>query len=392
MRIASFCPALLILLLTLPTRLTAGVTPAQDSLADEYESWFRRQVRNEEILGVAFAVVSRENIIRIATAGYTDTTRTQAINADTAFRLASVSKTFAAELAAQLVQDGSLAWDDPVTEYLPAFRIKGDASQIHIRHLLGQSTGLIEHAYDNLLEEGVAVEEIQRKLAELPLICAPGKCYSYQNSIFSLIQPVVEKVAATTYANLVDERIFKPLNMYTASVGYEAFMANDNRAEPHVMSKGRWTTVTVLPNYYRVAPAAGVNASVQDMGKWLMAQLGANPDVISPEILNTVSEPRVRTPGDLYRKEWDRLLTDAHYGLGWRVYQLGDERIVYHSGWVSGYRADVAWSPTRNLGIVVLMNIEGSSINELTTHFWKLAFERTKPEPSTALTMTGSSR
>jgi beta-lactamase class C len=81
----------------------------------------------------------------------------------------------------------------------------------------------------------------------------------------------------------------------------------------------------------------------------------------------------------MYRKEWRRILTDAHYGLGWRVYQLGDEHINYHSGWVSGYRADIAWSASHNIGIAVLMNVESSTINSLTTRFWELAFSRLKP-------------
>ena len=270
-------------------------------------------------------------------------------------------------------------WDDPVTRYLPDFRIRGDTNKILIRHLLGQSTGLMPHAYDNLIEDGVSAEDIQDKLANLTFICAPGACFSYQNSVFSLIEPVVERIAANSYASLVDQRIFKPLKMSTASVGYEAFMANSNRAEPHVLRNGRWRTISVQPNYYRVAPAAGVNASITDMGKWLMAQLGANPVVIAPEVVELVTTPHVRTPRDLYRKEWRRILTDAHYGLGWRVYQIGKERINYHSGWVSGYRADIAWSASHDIGIAVLMNVESTSISTLTTRFWDMAFTRLKP-------------
>jgi len=362
----------------------AMINPAQQTLADEFDDWFQHQVQAEDILGAAFAVVSRENLIRIGTAGYTDTGRQRSIDADTAFRLASVSKTFAAELAAQMVMDGEINWEDPITEYLPSFRIKGDASRIQIRHLLGQSTGLLPHAYDNLIEEGWATADIQNRMSDLSFICVPGECYSYQNSIFSLIEPVVEQVSAESYESLVDRRIFKPLHMQNASVGYEAFMANTNRAEPHVKRNGKWTTVPVLPNYYRVAPAAGVNASVQDMAKWLMAQLGAYPDVISPEMVSLLVTPRVRTPRDMYRKDWKRILTDAHYGMGWRVYQLGDEQIAYHSGWVSGYRADVAWSATHNIGVVVLMNVESSSINSITARFWELAFANLGPAVSPA--------
>ncbi len=356
--------------------LAAGVPSPQQALADKFEGWFRQQVTEDRVLGAAYAVVSKEHVIRMGIAGFTDTNRKQRINTDTVFRLASVSKTFAAELTAQMVQEGILSLDDPVTEYLPAFHIKGDASKIQIQNLLGQSTGLVSHAYDNLLEEGVPAAEIQLRMAELTLTCAPGDCYSYQNSVFSLIQPVVEKVSANSYANLLQQRIFKPLDMYTASVGFDAFMASHNRAQPHVKNKGSWITVKVRPNYYNVAPAAGVNASIDDMSKWVMAQLGANPLVISPEVINMVVQPRVRTPRSLQHKDWKTILTDAHYGLGWRVYQVGEEEIAYHSGWVSGYRADVAWSASHNIGIVVLMNVESNNISSLTTRFWELALAK----------------
>ncbi|MEJ8568081.1 serine hydrolase domain-containing protein [Elongatibacter sediminis] len=355
----------------------------QQELAADYDRWFRQQAEDERVVGAAFAIVSRDHIVRVGTHGYTDTTRKRQVDGDTAFRLASVSKTFAAGLAAQLVDEGRFRWDDPITDYVPDFRIRGETSRIHVEHLLGQSSGLVPHAYDNLLEDGVSIPQIRARFAELAPTCEPGSCYSYQNTLFSLIETVVERTAADSYANLVDQRIFRPLDMRTASVGYEAFLATRNRALPHVKRNGRWRTVPVLPNYYRVAPAAGINASVLDLAKWLMAQLGTAPEVLRPAVVDTLITPRVRTPRDLRRKEWKRLLADAHYGLGWRVYQIGDERIAYHSGWVSGYRADIAWSPEHGLGLAVLMNVEGSVISTMSTHFWEMAFARLHSPPPT---------
>jgi beta-lactamase class C len=167
--------------------------------------------------------------------------------------------------------------------------------------------------------------------------------------------------------------------MTTASVGYEAFVANPNRALPHVRSRERWKTVDVQPNYYRVAPAAGVNASALDMGKWLTAQMGGQPEVMDPAVIDTLTVPRVKTVRDTYRKFWRDLVSDAHYGLGWRIYRLGEHEIAYHSGWVSGYRADLAWSEEHRIGVAVLMNVEGSSISELTTTFWRMAFDTLPP-------------
>jgi beta-lactamase class C len=274
-----------------------------------------------------------------------------------------------------LVSEGEFQWDDPVTKYVQDFKIKGDSNLVRIRHLLGQSTGLMPHAYDNLIEDGLPMDRIQKQFNQLAYICSPGNCYSYQNSVFSMIEPVIEATTAQSYASLMNSKIFEPLDMKTASVGYEPFINNTNYAKPHVKGRnGAWTTVKVLPNYYRVSPAAGVNASALDMGKWIMAQMGSHPDVIRPEVVQNLIRPRVKTKREIYRRHWKNLITEAHYGLGWRVYQLGQYQIAYHSGWVSGYRADIAWSPELQIGIAVLLNSESNSINELTTTFWQMAF------------------
>lgn len=348
---------------------------AEQELATQFAGHFQKQILEEKVTGAAFAVATPAGIVRVGTAGYTDTSGKHAINENTTFRIASVSKTFAAGLTGVLVSEGEFAWEDRVIAYVPDFQINGDAGKVRIRHVLGQSTGLIAHAYDNLIEDGVSIERIQDQYSKLSYICSPGNCYSYQNSIFSLIEPVIETTTNRSYAELMNEKIFEPLDMRTASVGYESFINNPNHARPHVKSRGQWKTVKVKPNYYRVAPAAGVNASALDMGKWLTAQMGGNPAVINPEVMKTLTRPRVRTVRDTRRKYWRDMLSDAHYGLGWRVYQLGDHEIAYHSGWVSGFRADIAWSEDYNIGVVILMNVEGNSISELTTTFWKMAFD-----------------
>ena len=343
-------------------------------IADDYQSFFGELITNRDYPGAAYAIVSREEILQVATFGHTTSERTRPIDNNTTFRLASVSKPFAAELVGLLVEDGTLSWEDPVTLYIPDFKINGDTSQILIQHILGQSTGLIPHAYDNLLEHGKSMDTIWKKMSDLDYICSPGNCYGYQNSIFSLIDPLVQQVTDLPYESLVDQRIFKPLDMNTASIGYRAFIGNPNHAEPHSRRNGQWRTVPVQPNYYRAAPAAGINASILDMGKWLQAHLGGQPGVLPPTLVEDLSEPRVKTRREMYRREWKTMLSSAHYGLGWRIYQLGKERLVYHGGWVSGFRADVAFSLKHNIGIVVLLNAESSGINELTTRFWQMIF------------------
>ena len=245
---------LVVLLLVCQQALPLQADSVNRTLAANFNSFFQRHVESEGITGAAFVIATPDGIVLTGAAGHTDTSHSRRIDENTAFRIASVSKTFAAGLTGLLVQEGRLSWDDRLIDHLPDFRIDGDSSRVRILHLLGQSTGLIPHAYDNLIEDGLPLEKIQEKYRYLSYICSPGECYSYQNSIFSLIEPVIEKTTAQTYAQLMEDRIFRPLDMRTASVGHEPFVNNPNHAKPHVKSGKGWKTVSVKPNA-RITPS-----------------------------------------------------------------------------------------------------------------------------------------
>ncbi len=362
--------------------------PALDrNLSSAFEHRFNSLLQTANIPGGAYIIVTPDTIASLGTTGKTRAGGSDAITANTVFRLASVSKTFAAELTALMVEQGKLTWQDPANRYTPAFRIKGNTQRITLEDLLGHSTGIVGHAYDHLIEAGQHIEQILPKFAELSPVCAPSTCYTYQNVVFSLIEPAIQAVSQTSYAENLDIHIFKPLNMRTASTGLEALQESDNYARPHRKQRGRWVEVPVLPTYYRITPAAGVNASILDMGRWLQAQLGAYPDVISASVIESVTAPRLVTRGDLRRRYWRDHLTSAHYGLGWRVYRWGEEELIYHGGWVSGFRADIAFSRQHNVGFAVLLNAEDSTASEISTTFWEMFFAQASGlKHSTALT------
>lgn len=341
----------------------------------DFENSLRSTLAEERVPGAAYAVVAGGRVLRVGGYGSTDMNGGRPVDPETVFRLASVSKGFAGTLAALIAHEGAFALEEPITRYRPDFRIQGPAEAITIRHVLGQMTGFIPNAYDNLIEAGKTLDEIIPHFRTLAPICQPGSCYTYQNNTFSLIEPVLERVTSTPYAELLAGRIFEPLEMRTASVGYESFVASENRAEPHVrVRRTDWRKGTVSPNYYRVGPAAGVNASALDMAEWLNALLGHRPDVLPSDVVDLATTPNIRTRSDLNRKYWRGHLTDAYYGLGWRVYRFGEEPLIYHGGWVSGYRADISLSRTRDIGLVILTNAEHNVVSELTVAFWVPVF------------------
>ncbi|AQS35771.1 penicillin-binding protein, beta-lactamase class C [Shewanella psychrophila] len=364
-------------LLTLPlaSLIFSATSFAQSdyqAISDSFKSQFHAQLKKNKVPGGAFVIIDNDKIIKMSTYGKRKKGGSLNVNSDTVFRLASVSKTFAGTLATMLVHEHKFEWNEPLRKYMPEFHLANPqaSQQVKLGHLIGQSTGLMPNSYDNILNANGKLEKIIPKFKKLTPMCSPGTCYSYQNIAFSFIQPVIEQQTGDSYANLVEKRIFEPLHMNTASIGIDNFMATDNRASPHIKTRSGFKKVKVKPNYYQVEPAAGVNASITDLSKWLIANLGNNPDVLSLSLLSDIQTPGVRTSKELRRREWKAYLHDAHYGKGWRVYDFEGEKLIYHAGWVAGYVAEVAYSPRLKVGMAMLLNGESRVIAKLGASFW----------------------
>lgn len=355
-------------------------------LAAEFEQRFEAAVAGDDVPGATFALVHDGALYRYGARGYTDLEQSHPIRVQTVFRVASLSKGFAGILAALLAEEGHFSLADPVVKYVPEFRVRGRPTGLTVGDVLGQRTGFTPNAFDNLIEAGIGREEIHTRLESLEPICPPGSCYTYQNGAFSLVEPVLELATGQRYSELVAERIFRPLGMNQASIGYEAFRNSPDYARPHVKRQARWHTVPVRSTYYQVESAAGVNASILDMARWSLAILGHYPDTIPPQVVNRATTPGSRTLRDLRRRHWRQHLSDAHYGLGWRIYHMGESELIYHGGWVSGFRAEISLSPGHDLGLVILLNAESSVITELTRDFWSAAFEALGPAAVSGVT------
>jgi beta-lactamase class C len=177
---------------------------------------------------------------------------------------------------------------------------------------------------------------------------------------------MVFAVTGDFYTHQVEEKIFIPLGMKSATYGRVSLMASGNWARPHSYGGKGWVSGMPNENYYHVPPAAGVNASITDMAIWLNAQLGHYPDVLSPELLRKTHTPLVNTPGELRSSGWrSERLSRAEYALGWRVFTYQGRKLIFHGGAVRGYRGLIAFLPEEDVGIVVLWNSESAAPSAL---------------------------
>ncbi|MFM1895959.1 MAG: hypothetical protein RLZZ385_1033 [Pseudomonadota bacterium] len=336
----------------------------------EYMHWLQEGTEAIGLPGAAVAVVSRETVLDIETWGVRSRKTGAPLDDQSVFRIASMSKTFAGTVATLLVDRHMQSWDTPINQMFPQIHIGTTdyAGAITLKNIASHTTGLMPHAYSNMLDDGVVYEKIQEKFHEIPTVCPPGKCYGYQNVVFSLIGDVVQASTHTSYEQFLYEQLFVPLGMKGASTGLEPFEANANAAAPHRKVKSGWQVTTNNPAYYSVAPAAGINATIQDMAIWARANLGAFPEVLPAQVLQTAHSPVVETPYGNYFNRW-KGMEHAYYGLGWRVFDYRGMRVIHHGGGVRGFRSEMALIPERNLGIVVLFNAETNFANDIVPAF-----------------------
>ena len=329
----------------------------------EFENVAQSMVADQRVPGMAMAIVRNGQILSLRGYGVADVSSGDPIGPHTVFRLASLSKAFAGTVTGLLVTKGAVRWDTHLTEYMPSLQLSmpGAAQELTVADVLSHRVGLTRNAYDRDLESNNDYPTLVQRLAYAPMACHPGQCYAYQNVAFSLIGEVVRAATGQMYGDAVSRLVFKPLGMQDASVGLEGIEGSPHWARPHVHGRGGWVSMLPKPAYYRVAPAAGVNASITDMAQWLIAQTGHRPDVLPPSLLATLHAPVIETPTELHGSSWrHERLQDAGYAIGWRVYNYAGHQVVFHGGAVQGYRGVVAMIPESDLGVAILWNSESS--------------------------------
>jgi beta-lactamase class C len=327
----------------------------------QFEDYVRKVIA-PNVPGVAVAVVAEGQVQVLAGFGVREVGSDLPVTPDTVFRLASVSKTMASGAAAIAVRDRLLSWDTPVVSKVPELEFSNSryGQLLTLKDVLAQRSGFPKHTYTHLIEEFVPYPVALQRLKYVNFACPPKRCYSYQNVVYSLSGNMIQAATGKTYEAYTVEKLFRPLNMQTASLGLAAFQATSNRALPHVWRGRGWSrTASIDHNYYSVGPAAGANASIRDMSQWILAQLGRKPDVLPEHLLDDMQQKITpNTLGESHYASRDDV-SNTHYGLGWRIFDFGPYRnFAHHGGWVQGYRAEVVFNRELQIGMAFLTNSE----------------------------------
>ncbi|MDY8136740.1 serine hydrolase domain-containing protein [Aquimarina sp. 2201CG5-10] len=335
----------------------------KDSLSlflEHYDKFFKTNFNVSECPGAAVVIVKDSTVIYKKGFGVKKIHTEDSVNVNTVFRIASLSKGVTAVLAGNLVDKGELSWNQKIKESLQTFDLKDrdQANRLKVSHVLSHTTGLYKYTYSKLINRGLSIDQIIKSFKHKGVVSREGTEYEYQNAMFSVIEKVMEQQTNQSFETLIKERVFAPSGMHNASSTYSAISQSNNIALPH-----RWNHYSkeyyltdLHKNYYNVAAAGGVNASISDMGEYLKVLLGYRPDVISEESLTDIFNPVICTSDkDTYVNLWDGV-TDSYYGMGWRILDYRGRRVIYHGGNVNQYKTQLLVDPENKIAICVLFN------------------------------------
>jgi CubicO group peptidase (beta-lactamase class C family) len=343
-----------------PDRLTKlrSAYPAIDSLVQAF-------VAQRRVPGYAFGIVVDGRLEHIVAAGISNVATGARVDTGTVFRIASMSKSFAALAILQLRDEGKLDLDTPAERYVPELAslryATSDAPRVTVRHLMTHAAGFPEDNPwgDQQLD---ATEEAFSAMMRrgIPFSNAPGTQYEYSNFGFAILGRIVSNVSGVPYARYLRERILLPLGM-TATTLESGDVDPAKLAYGYRLQDGEWLLEPPLPDG-AFGVMGGMLTTPADLATWVGYMLDAWPARDGAE-QGPVRRASLREMQQIQRfsgasadARGDALsLTAGGYGYGLRVAQTCDLRAqVSHTGGLPGYGSIMTWLPEQGVGIIGL--------------------------------------
>ncbi len=321
--------------------------------------------------GLAIAAVKDDQVIFARGYGVRQVGRPELVDENTVFGIGSASKAFTAAAVGILVDQGKLDWDEPALHYLPGFRLSDPVvtHQVTLRDLLCHRTGL-PRGVRMLLRAGYSLDTYLERMSHVPLLYPFRSTFHYTNTTFDIAGRAVEAASGMPWGDFIQQHIFNPLGMTTASTQASAVQGVANRAEPHAMI-GR--ELRSMPwRDIGQDPAGSINASMLDMAQWVRMMLNrgsfAGQTILSPASWGqiTTSQMAIAYPERTDVGILQMLGADINfwsYGFGWFVQDYRGKKFVWHGGQINGFSAMIAILPGENFGFALVTNVHETMLH-----------------------------
>jgi CubicO group peptidase (beta-lactamase class C family) len=285
-------------------------------------------------------------------------------DADTVFRISSMTKSFTAAGIMLLRDEGLLALDDLAEEYVPEMRgwppVTPSSARVSVRHLVSMTAGFPADDPWADRQQGLPLEDFAALLSGgVSFAWAPDTKFEYASLGYAILGRIITAVSGLAYPEFIRQRLLLPLGL--TRTGYEADeFAPGNLALGYHPAPDGWAELPMDP-CGAFAPMGGVFSSVRDMARWVAGFLAAYPHAAdgSPHPLAAASRRQMQLP-QVFFGSWPGFPAGGFpmsYGFGLVIDQdpeLG--RIVHHAGGYPGFGSHMRWHPATGTGVVALAN------------------------------------
>jgi CubicO group peptidase (beta-lactamase class C family) len=338
---------------------------------------------NSGLPGLAVGVVFDDEVVIAQGFGFRTIGRDGAVDADTVFQVASLSKSLAGSVMAALIREHAFAWDDPVRTGSPEFTLSDPWVSDHVTYadLFSHRSGLPKHAGDLLEDLGYDRATVLERLRLFPL--SPFRAsYGYTNFGLTAASIAGATRAGMTWEDASRELLYAPLHMASTSSTYTDYQSRSNRASGHIRDGDRWVVTPQQRQPDTQTPAGGVSSSVNDMLRWLRMELGAGIGPATP-VLDADALGQTWLPHALSNAPDGPTERAGFYGLGLNVgYDSAGRLRLGHSGaFALGAGTAMTFFPAERVGVVVLTNGRPTGIAEaMVESFYDDLFHRSQKQ------------
>jgi CubicO group peptidase (beta-lactamase class C family) len=332
-----------------------GLTPEQEARirkeihavekGRKLDSLYRVKARKQGFNG-AVLIAQKGVVIYRNAFGLADFRKKDSLSINSAFQLASISKTFTGGAILLLAQDGKLKLSDSVQQYIPEFPYHG----ITIEELLSHRSGLPNYLYsfeDKRMKNGppptndTVLSWFSHARPVPAAYNKPGRSFSYNNTNFVVLGSIIEKVSGISYPEFIRTRIFEPLGMthsFIDTIAPDSILRFRTRGH-------QGNTPRAREFYDGVYGDKGVFSTVDDMRKWYFALHSGC--LIHQEWLKEAFTPRSFEHRSRH-----------NYGLGFRLMtdpqDMKQVHYIYHGGWWAGY-CTMLWMDMESDTVIIVL-------------------------------------
>ncbi|MBL8270222.1 serine hydrolase domain-containing protein [Steroidobacter sp.] len=337
------------------TRVAAGwmlaalIAGPMVARADAIDDAVNAALANDRIPGLALAVIQDGVLVRAQGYGYANLEHRVPVHPDTIFQTGSLGKMFTAVAVMLMVEDGKLNLDESIRRYLP--EAPASWKNITPRHILTHTSGLSRSYYsyaklapgDFDLRQDYSEAELLQFLYRTKLDFPAGQKFSYSNTGYALLGLLVKRVGGVAYADVLKQRVFRPLGMTTAGPIDDRGIVPNRAAGYDVREDG-----TILNQEWVAATANGTGdgtlyLTVLDWAKWDAAVRARK--ILQPQSWEQIFAPARLNSGKTYP-----------YGFGWNLANVGGQKVHMHGGQWQGFVTHYVRYEGQGLSVVVLTN------------------------------------